>query len=50
MIIGKFIFDSLKINSVYFFSPTDLKNIIEVPNGIIRVGGMVKINSIKKGG
>tara|TARA_B100000963_G_scaffold319639_1_gene301660 strand:- start:15233 stop:15676 length:444 start_codon:yes stop_codon:yes gene_type:complete len=50
IIIGKFIFDSLKINSVYFFSPTDLKNINEIPNGIIRVGGMVKIKSLKKTG
>ena len=50
IVIGKFIFDSLKINSVYFFSPTDIKNIIEVPNGIIRVGGMIKINSMSKVG
>ena len=50
LIIGKFIFDSLKINSVYFFSPTDLKIATEIPNGIIRVGGMVKNNSLKKVG
>ena len=50
LIIGKFIFDSLKVNSVYFFSPTDLKNITEIPNGIIRIGGMVKIKSLKKKG
>ena len=50
LIIGKFIFDSLKVNSVYFFSPTDLKNITEIPNGIIRLGGMVKIKSLKKKG
>ena len=50
LIIGKFIFDSLKLNSVYFFSPTDLKNITEIPNGIIRIGGMVKIKSLKKKG
>ena len=50
LIIGKFIFDSLKVNSVYFFSPTDLKNITELPNGIIRVGGMIKIKSLKKKG
>ena len=48
LIIGKFIFDSLKVNSVYFFSPTDLKNITELPNGIIRIGGMIKIKSLKK--
>mgnify|MGYP001173638426 FL=1 len=50
LIIGKFIFDSLKVNSVYFFSPTDLKNITELPNGIIRIGGMIKIKSLKKKG
>ena len=50
LIIGKFIFDSLKINSVYFFSPTDLKNTTEIPNGVIRIGGMVKIKSLKKKG
>ncbi len=50
LIIGKFIFDSLKVNSVYFFSPTDLKNTTEIPNGVIRIGGMVKIESLKKKG
>ncbi len=50
LVIGKFIFDSLKINSVYFFSPTDLKNINEIPNGLIRVGGMIKIKSLSKRG
>jgi len=50
LVIGKFVFDSLKINSVYFFSPTDLKNINEIPNGLIRVGGMIKIKSLSKRG
>ena len=50
LIIGKFNFDSLKLNSVYFFSPTDLKNTTEIPNGVIRIGGMVKIESLKKKG
>ena len=50
LVIGKFIFDSLKINSVYFFSPTDLKNTTEIPNGVIRIGGMVKNKSLKKVG
>ena len=50
LIIGKFIFDSLKVNSVYFFSPTDLKKITEIPNGTIRIGGMIKIKSLKKKG
>ena len=48
LVIGKFVFDSLKINSVYFFSPTDLKNITEIPNGIIRIGCMINIQSLKK--
>ena len=50
LVIGKFVFNSLKINSVYFFSPTDLKNINEIPNGLIRVGGMIKIKSLSKKG
>ena len=50
LVIGKFVFDSLKINSVYFFSPTDLKNINEIPNGLIRVGGMIKNKSLRKKG
>ena len=50
LVIGKFVFDSLKINSVYFFSPTYLKNINEIPNGLIRVGGMIKIKSLSKKG
>tara|TARA_B100001057_G_scaffold348436_1_gene349790 strand:- start:185 stop:628 length:444 start_codon:yes stop_codon:yes gene_type:complete len=50
IVIGKFVFDSLKINSVYFFSPTDLKNINEIPNGLIRVGGMIKNKSLRKKG
>ncbi|MAK12687.1 MAG: cytochrome c biogenesis protein CcmE [Candidatus Pelagibacter sp.] len=50
LVIGKFVYESLKKNSVYFFSPTDLKNIIEIPNGLIRVGGMIKEKSLKKNG
>ena len=50
LVIGKFVFDSLKINSVYFFSPTDIKNMNEIPNGLIRVGGMIKIKSLSKKG
>ena len=39
---------SLEENVVYFKSPTDIKNFIEVKNTEkIRVGGMVKKNSIK---
>ena len=42
IIIARFVYVSLNANTVYFFSPTDLKNISEKPNGIIRVGGLVK--------
>ena len=39
---------SLEDNVVYFKSPTDIKNLPEIKkNKKIRVGGMVKINSIK---
>tara|TARA_A100001035_G_scaffold259665_1_gene237306 strand:+ start:914 stop:1336 length:423 start_codon:yes stop_codon:yes gene_type:complete len=39
---------SLEDNVVYFKSPTDIKNLTEIKkNKKIRVGGMVKINSIK---
>ena len=39
---------SLEENVVYFKSPTDIKNINEIKNAQkIRVGGMVKKNSIK---
>ena len=50
LVIGKFVFNSLKNNSVYFFSPTDLKIINEIPNGLIRVGGMIKTKSLSKKG
>tara|TARA_Y100000996_G_scaffold9719_1_gene8023 strand:+ start:413 stop:835 length:423 start_codon:yes stop_codon:yes gene_type:complete len=38
---------SLEENVVYFKSPTDIKNLSELENKKIRVGGMVKKNSIK---
>ena len=37
---------SLEENVVYFKSPTDLKNLSELDSKKIRVGGMVKENSI----
>ena len=40
------IFRSLEENVVYFKSPTDIKNITEISKNKIRVGGMVKKNSI----
>ena len=40
------ILKSLEENVVYFFSPTEIKNLTEVEEKKIRVGGMVKNNSI----
>ncbi|MBL61187.1 MAG: cytochrome c maturation protein CcmE [Candidatus Pelagibacter sp.] len=48
LIVGKFIYDSLVKSSIYFFSPTELRNITEIPNGKIRIGGMVKKGTLKK--
>ena len=35
---------SLEENVVYFLSPTEIKNLSEINNRKIRIGGMVKIN------
>ena len=44
-----FIFKSLEKNIVYFFSPTEIYNKSDISlNKIIRIGGLVKKNSIKK--
>ena len=40
------ILKSLEENVVYFLSPTDIKSLVEIENKKIRVGGMVKDNSI----
>ena len=48
LVVGRFLYDSLKENTVYFFSPTDLRNVLTIPNGLVRVGGMVKKDSLKK--
>ena len=48
LILGKFIFNSLQKNTVYFFSPTDLSLNSETPKGLIRVGGLVKKSSVLK--
>ena len=37
---------SLEENVVYFLSPTEIKNLADLENGKIRVGGMVKDQSI----
>ncbi len=41
-----FILRSLEENVVYFQSPTEIKNISEIKKKKIRIGGMVKKNSI----
>ena len=40
------ILKSLEENVVYFFSPTEIKSLTEIKNKKIRIGGMVKNNSI----
>ena len=40
------ILKSLEENVVYFFSPTEIRNLTEIDEKKIRVGGMVKNNSI----
>ena len=40
------ILESLKDNVVYFQSPTEIKNLVEIDKNKIRVGGMVKKKSI----
>ena len=37
---------SLEENVVYFQSPTEIKSLVEIKNKKIRVGGMVKNNSV----
>ena len=41
------VLESLEENVVYFQSPTEIKSLSEFDNNKIRVGGMVKKNSIK---
>ena len=48
LILGKFIFNSLQKNTIYFFSPTDLSLNSENPKGFIRVGGLVKKGSVQE--
>tara|TARA_B100001123_G_C14880399_1_gene855760 strand:+ start:198 stop:620 length:423 start_codon:yes stop_codon:yes gene_type:complete len=47
VLITFLVFESLEENVVYFKSPTDVKNLPEIEKSKIRVGGMVKKNSIK---
>lgn len=48
LIIGQYIFKSLRKNTVYFFTPSELFVLSEIPRGTIRIGGMVKKNSLNK--
>ena len=41
------ILKSLEENVVYFQSPTDIKELSEIDNKKIRIGGMVKKNSVR---
>ena len=41
------VLNNLKSNVVYFLSPTEISNLREIANEKLRVGGMVKKNSIK---
>ena len=41
------VFKSLEENVVYFKSPTEIKNLVEIKKNKIRVGGLVKKKSIK---
>ena len=41
------VLQSLEENVIYFLSPTDVKNLSEIKYDKIRVGGMVKNNSVK---
>ena len=47
VLITILVFKSLEENVVYFKSPTEIKNLTEIKNQKIRVGGMVKKDSIK---
>ena len=47
ILITYLIINSLKENVVYFKSPTDIQNLAQIDKKKIRVGGMVKKESIK---
>ena len=48
LIISKFLFNALRENTIYFFSPTEVSDLIKLPNKKIRIGGMVKKDSINE--
>ena len=47
VLITSLVLKSLKQNVVYFISPTEIKSLPELNKNKIRVGGMVKKNSIE---
>ena len=47
VLVSFLVLKSLEENVVYFKSPTEIKNLSELEEKKIRVGGMVKKNSIK---
>ena len=46
-IIIFFIYNNLKKNTVYFYAPHEIKNLLEVPLNKVRLGGLVKEGSLK---
>ena len=46
LLITFLVINSLKENVVYFKSPTEIKNLTQIDKKKIRIGGMVKKNSI----
>ena len=47
LLITFLVINSLKENVVYFKSPTEIKNLTQIDKKKIRIGGMVKKNSIE---
>ena len=47
-IIIFFIYNNLKKNTVYFYEPQEIKNLLEMPLNKVRLGGLVKEGSLKK--
>ena len=48
LIIIFFIYNNLKKNTVYFYAPQEIRNLLEVPSNKVRLGGLVKEGSLKK--
>lgn len=48
LILFSFIYNNLKKNTVYFYAPQEIKNLLEIPANKVRLGGLVKEGSLKK--